>query len=236
LLESKGEFLQFLDSDDTLHPDKIELQVDALRTHPDLDFVYGPSELIDNGLRTGDNRHLLSATSSLQGYLDGTCWWHIEGPLFRRQALAPIGLFDETIHGEDSEYFARALALGLHGCLVPDAWSRHRAAGADSYGKRHAGIEAYGLFLKGRLSLSRVFDERGGIDPSTYDALARTASGVMWSLVASGASREALSVLAIQRRIARSIRQRAAFYARGFTLRLLGTRITWHLWKRLRGW
>ena len=39
--ESCGEFLQFLDSDDILDPDKIRIQVEALIRNPEADFAYG---------------------------------------------------------------------------------------------------------------------------------------------------------------------------------------------------
>lgn len=40
LIESRGEFIQFLDSDDLLHPDKLGAQVQVLRSEPEVQFVY----------------------------------------------------------------------------------------------------------------------------------------------------------------------------------------------------
>ena len=44
LLESRGEFIQFLDSDDLLRPDKLSAQVDALRREPEVQYVFSAWE------------------------------------------------------------------------------------------------------------------------------------------------------------------------------------------------
>jgi glycosyltransferase involved in cell wall biosynthesis len=41
---SRGEYLAFLDSDDTWLPDKLQLQVALLKANPEAGIVYGPSE------------------------------------------------------------------------------------------------------------------------------------------------------------------------------------------------
>src|SRR5262249_16296254 len=43
LREAKGDFIQFLDSDDLIEPTKIERQLANLADHPEVDIVYGDS-------------------------------------------------------------------------------------------------------------------------------------------------------------------------------------------------
>jgi len=46
--EARGEFIQYLDSDDWLLPHKFTLQVKALKEHPDCGIAYGPARLVDD--------------------------------------------------------------------------------------------------------------------------------------------------------------------------------------------
>lgn len=48
LAAARGEFIQFLDSDDILLPGKLQRSVEALRTHPDLDYVVGSRIFVDD--------------------------------------------------------------------------------------------------------------------------------------------------------------------------------------------
>ena len=41
---SQGEFIQYLDSDDLLYPDKLKSQVEYLVAHPETDGVFGDWE------------------------------------------------------------------------------------------------------------------------------------------------------------------------------------------------
>ena len=51
LKEAVGNFIQFLDADDILYPDKLEKQVEFLNEYPDYDFVYCKSDFMnDKGL------------------------------------------------------------------------------------------------------------------------------------------------------------------------------------------
>ena len=45
--QARGEFLQYLDSDDRLLPDKFTDQVRTLREHPECDIAYGLTRLVD---------------------------------------------------------------------------------------------------------------------------------------------------------------------------------------------
>lgn len=47
IAEARGEFIALLDDDDLWLPDKLQWQVDALRSHPDTAVVYGRADAID---------------------------------------------------------------------------------------------------------------------------------------------------------------------------------------------
>ena len=83
---ARGEFIQYLDSDDWLLPNKFEDQVGALRARPDCGIAYGISRVV------GDRGEVLWEPSKWTGrridYLfPGLLvdrWWHTHTPLFRR--------------------------------------------------------------------------------------------------------------------------------------------------------
>ncbi len=58
LIESRGEFIQFLDSDDMLHREKLSAQVSAMREEPRLQYVFSAWEYLDQiGTATLGWRH-----------------------------------------------------------------------------------------------------------------------------------------------------------------------------------
>ena len=51
---ARGEFIQYLDSDDVLLPEKFERQVDALRVEPESGVCYGMTRCVDDAGLGGD--------------------------------------------------------------------------------------------------------------------------------------------------------------------------------------
>lgn len=112
--EIRGEFVQYLDSDDYLHPRKFELQVNALRADPQADIAYCKT----------DERPTLESPIGIAARRTGECWkelfpvllsgrlWHTMTPLFRRSITDRIGPWSPLTNEEDWEYDARAAALG----------------------------------------------------------------------------------------------------------------------------
>lgn len=112
---SQGDFIQYLDSDDRLLPEKFALQVAALQADPNCVAAYGktrfyaigeedPPEIA--GRRTGEvicklfPAHLKSR------------WWATETPLFRREACQSAGPWTTLRNEEDWEYECRIAKAG----------------------------------------------------------------------------------------------------------------------------
>jgi len=110
---ARGEFLQYLDSDDRLLPTKFELQVAALRRRPECGIAYGATRLVDdrnNVLKspfkwTGEDRSQL-----FPGLLVDR-WWCTHTPLYRRSLCDAIGPWSDLRWSQDWEYDARAGGL-----------------------------------------------------------------------------------------------------------------------------
>ena len=111
-LIARGEFIQYLDSDDWLLPDKFAMQVKALRDHPECGIAYGQSRFVD------EVGAVLEEPSKWTGrrydYLFPALlverWWHTHTPLFRRDVSDAMGAWPAR-RPEDWDLEARAGAL-----------------------------------------------------------------------------------------------------------------------------
>lgn len=115
---SDSPLVYFLDADDTMRPDTIELMLASYRQGF---YVYA-----DN--YNGDSLH---QTSDL-GYYDGS-WWHTVSALVPRAAFDFVGGFNEDLPAmEDMDLFMRLQAHGLCGVRCPHPLLRYTAGGQRS--------------------------------------------------------------------------------------------------------
>lgn len=137
--QARGDFLQYLDSDDWVHPLKFERQVAALRANPECGVAYcktreyhlGETPTDRPSARTGEPLETLFPT-----LLSGRCWQTVT-PLFRRSVCDQVGPWSQFRQEEDWEYDARVAALGTRLVWCPEflADFRHHPgprAGGDS--------------------------------------------------------------------------------------------------------
>ena len=124
--KARGEFLQYLDSDDRLHSNKFADQVAALSSHPECDIAYGITRLVDEtGKVLADPFKWTGRT--IDGLFPGLLvdrWWCTHTPLYRRSLTDRIGPWTNMRWSQDWEYDARAGALGARlvhcGTVVSD--------------------------------------------------------------------------------------------------------------------
>src|SRR5205814_4065595 len=88
--EARGKFIQFLDSDDLLHPQKIESQRNELLDRPELDMVFGLDEFFHEV--PGDMGILWNTPEEpcLERFLWDDGVWHTGSPLWKRSAVERI--------------------------------------------------------------------------------------------------------------------------------------------------
>ena len=114
-LQARGEFIQYLDSDDILLPKKFELQVKGLRAHLECAVAYGKTKYYEAGeipkdtpwKRTGEKIETMFP-SFLQSR-----WWGTSTPLYRREIADRAGAWTSLSREEDWEYDSRIAALGV---------------------------------------------------------------------------------------------------------------------------
>ena len=125
LRNSAGQYIQFLDADDLIEPQKFEKQVQYLEAHPEVDIVYGsmryfktetPAERLH--WMWGENKPWMPEISgSGKEVLTALVRQNImviNSPLMRRRVVDAVGLFDNVLPpAEDWDYWLRCAAAGM---------------------------------------------------------------------------------------------------------------------------
>ena len=97
LAEARGDFIAFLDSDDLWLPSKIEVQMSFLRALPSAPFCLTEEIWIRHGKRVNQARKHQKPSGYILERALSLCLLSLSSALFRRQLLAEVGWFDETL-------------------------------------------------------------------------------------------------------------------------------------------
>lgn len=119
---ARGEFIQYLDSDDLLLPRKFEWQVQALRRHPECGAAYGYIQLVgqDGVVRPQPYKSSGDVLPALFPRLLVERWWNTDCPLYRRSVCDAVGPWTDFRYSQDWEYDARVGALKTGLVHVPE--------------------------------------------------------------------------------------------------------------------
>lgn len=128
---ARGEFLQYLDSDDVLLPGKFRAQVEALRRHPEAQVAYGITLLRDRDGRCDPTPHKRTGErlATMFPLFLIERWWETATPLYRRSVCDAAGPWTDLRLEEDWEYDARIAASGGRLVWCPLPVSEHRDHG-----------------------------------------------------------------------------------------------------------
>ncbi len=97
LAEARGDFIAFLDSDDLWLPSKIQVQMSFLRAFPSAPFCLTEEIWIRRGKRVNQARKHKKPSGYILERALSLCLLSLSSALFRRQLLAEVGWFDETL-------------------------------------------------------------------------------------------------------------------------------------------
>lgn len=111
---ARGEFIQYLDSDDLLMVDKFSLQVSVLNDHPSCVVAYGKTEatLIGEPTKGLAMRQTGICFDAMFPAFLRSRWWGTSTPLYRASVLNSVGAWLPLINEEDWEYDCRIASLG----------------------------------------------------------------------------------------------------------------------------
>lgn len=141
---AQGEFLQYLDSDDLLYPEKLERQVAALRSAPDAGIAYCWTRLrrSDGSLVEGPWKGSGEKRETMFPWFLTERWWDTPNPLYRRSVCDAAGPWLPLWQEEDWEYDCRIAAAGTKLVQVPEflvevrEHAEGRLSGGDSRDRR----------------------------------------------------------------------------------------------------
>jgi glycosyltransferase involved in cell wall biosynthesis len=129
--EAQGTYLQFLDSDDWIHPQKFAIQVAALEADPSVGFVYSDFYMVYNDTHVSDEWSASKSLGVLEPEIFNTLWLNNcvanMTVLLRRDWFDRSGGFDTTpVLTEDYEMWMRLTALGCRVHYIPERLGYYR--------------------------------------------------------------------------------------------------------------
>lgn len=153
-----GTFLAFLDSDDMFPRDKLAVQMDHLRTHPEVGCVFGTQEIF-----TSDGAVDSSWMEELPEWMRWAPNWEHRGQIqpmsmvVRRSVFDAVGSFDERLRvSDDVDWVLRATEAGIVMAVVNDV-VLHRRAHDTNISRDEAGRRRdHFLLLKARIDRRRA--------------------------------------------------------------------------------
>ncbi len=190
---SRGQFIQFLDSDDLLHHDKFCHQVAVFHCDPEVDYVYSGAGMFRSAVdwevepQYGKPDDVTLATHIRTSNLTTVCG------IYRRRICEAIGPWDEQLaKWQDWEYHVRLLAAGARCASVSEVHAlnrEHDAGRIADLSRASSGLESMAC------AVSKA--EAAAVDNGCYDKAVSEALAVRWSLVAAEAIRWGYPSLAV---------------------------------------
>ncbi|PZX47643.1 glycosyltransferase family 2 protein [Algoriphagus chordae] len=166
---SKGEFINWFDSDDLMFKDFIYKKIVFILKHPKFDCVISRPTSFDNDIKCYEN-WIPKYENMLVDYLLKDIHFTTPGPLFKRNVLEDVDLFNNEIPvGQEKEFYFRLLVKGMR-VFVLDFFSYKYRVSDDSIVSSHIQKNKPYLSLMYKYFIARtiVFDCKNIIVYKSY--------------------------------------------------------------------
>lgn len=173
IAQSRGEFVQFLDSDDRLLPEKVSLQVAALQSNTDAGLAYSPWFFVKAGRRVDCQPPDLEARPRPQTVALRNLW--TASPLYRRRVVMAAGPWAEDLWcAQEWEWNVRVLVHCGRAVYVPGALSEkgREARNRISRARRRHGQRYLASQIRATELIYRTLQKAGGLDAEATEVLA----------------------------------------------------------------
>jgi glycosyltransferase involved in cell wall biosynthesis len=154
LSEAQGEYIQFLDCDDLLHPEKLRKQVEYLQANRECGVVYSRCQYFNDvwPSKLYPVRFIREARDLIAALFAHNIM-PVHAALTRRSVIESIGLYDETMPAlEDWDYWYRAAKADVRFKLMNESLCYYRRRAAQM-------TKAGALMARGRNLLLRKMRE-----------------------------------------------------------------------------
>ena len=206
--KARGDFIQYLDSDDLLMPRKFELQIRAFEEQPECGVAYGMTRYRDEA--GGEIECTWKQANQIQKTIFPSFlvarWWETSTPLYRRSVCDAAGPWTGLRLEEDWEYDCRVGALGTRLAYVGEVVAEHRD---HSDGRLSRGSGADPVRLRDRTQAHELIASharRAGVPPDApeFQHFARELFHLGRQCGAAGLTGESKRLVALARTISSS--------------------------------
>ena len=135
--KSKGDFINWFDSDDLMHPEFIKRKVEEFIDHQDLDVVFTKTIRTDFSEVNVQDERLKYSSTFLQDYVMRKISWYLPDGMFKRSFLENKPLFDEDLlAGQDRDFYIRLFARALPKIKILDFYATYYRIHQDSISEK----------------------------------------------------------------------------------------------------
>lgn len=180
ITKSRGEYIQFLDSDDLLSENKIALQMDAQKNLPEKTTAYGSWRYFEKHETSYRLYKLYDERKTENQLLNWISGWFVPSHaiLWRRSDIATLGPWDESLKADqDGEYALRFLMAGGSFAFVENNTAYYRQSRNLKKVKSTVSRQATAESIQSRIGLVQQletqFTQQKRLDADTRNALAR---------------------------------------------------------------
>lgn len=234
---ARGEFIQYLDSDDVLMREKFALQVAALRSAPDCAIAYGITRYCDRTSKqnyepwkgTGERVERLFPSMLRER------WWGTSTPLYRSDTLSHAGAWLNLINEEDWEYDCRLAAMNVRLVFVPELVSEERHHDGERLSQGGSNDPAKLVARAEARTLIRQHASRAGISRNTPEMqhFSRSLFLLARQCGAAGLTRASSDLFDLSRECAQPAQRNAADYR---LYALIARLVGWRMAGKLSAW
>jgi glycosyltransferase involved in cell wall biosynthesis len=155
---AQGDFIAFLDADDRWPLGKIERQLRAFESDPELEMCFGQALQLQNGpeWESGVSDYEPEVPEMVPGMVPGTM-------LIKRDAFGRVGKFlGDWKVGEFIDWYARAVEMKIRSLVLPELLLWRRIHDSNQGVRERQSVSDYARVLKAKLDRKRA-EGRGSV-------------------------------------------------------------------------